>query len=37
MQLDLSDFLFLVIALWLVIQIINNGDRGGGYRVPARI
>ena len=30
---DISDILFLVVVLWIAIEILNNGDWGGGRRV----
>ena len=37
MGIEPSDVLFLIIILWIVVEIINNGDWGGGHRarVPA--
>jgi hypothetical protein len=33
MDSNLSDILFLVVVIWLAIEILNNGDWGGGRRV----
>ena len=33
MSFDISDILFLVVVLWIAIEILNNGDWGGGRRV----
>jgi hypothetical protein len=37
MDFDASDILFIVVVLWIAVQILNNGDWGGGKRarVPA--
>ncbi len=32
MDFNASDILFLVVVLWLAIEILNNGDGGGGRR-----
>ncbi len=32
MDFNVSDILFLVVVLWLAIEILNNGDWGGGRR-----
>jgi hypothetical protein len=33
MSFNISDILFLVVVLWIAIEILNNGDWGGGRRV----
>ena len=33
MDLSISDILFLVLVIWTVIEILNNGDWGGGRRL----
>ena len=32
MNFDPSDILFIAVVLWLAVQILNNGDWGGGKR-----
>jgi hypothetical protein len=32
MDFDPSDIIFLVVILWIVIEILNNGGWGGGRR-----
>ena len=38
MAIEPSDALFIAIVLWIILEIINNGDWGGGHRarVPVR-
>ena len=33
MDFNVSDIVFLVVVLWIAIEIINNGDWGSGRRV----
>ena len=32
MDLSVSDIVFLVLVIWTVMEILNNGDWGGGHR-----
>ena len=33
MDFSVSDILFIAVVLWMVIEILNNGDWGGGRRL----
>lgn len=33
MDFNVSDIVFLVVVLWIAIEILNNGDWGGGRRL----
>jgi hypothetical protein len=33
MDFNVSDILFIAVVLWMVIEILNNGDWGGGRRL----
>lgn len=33
MDFNVSDILFLVVVLWIAIEILNDGDWGGGRRI----
>ena len=33
MDFNFSDILFLVLVLWMAIEIMNNGNWGGGRRI----